>query len=223
MWTFPWYHRHEHCQCRMDSHGAFLVVAATVIVTPGPDLALTIRNGLFGGRKGGLSTAAGVALGQTLWVVTTSAGITAMLRASELAMASIRLGGAAYLAALGVWAVRKAFLREDRGMVPGPPAGSVSPRATFWQGALSNLSNPTAGVFFLSVLPRFAPAVGGWTTALLPGLAFMLLSLSWLTVCALLVDRVSTLLERPRIRQALEGITGAALVALGVHVALETI
>lgn len=44
--------------------GAFLVVAAIVIVTPGPDTALVIGNTLTGGRRGGVMTTAGVCAGQ---------------------------------------------------------------------------------------------------------------------------------------------------------------
>jgi len=54
--------------------GAFLGVSALVIVTPGQDTALTIRNTLVGGRRGGIFTAVGVALGQATWTVATSAG-----------------------------------------------------------------------------------------------------------------------------------------------------
>ena len=58
----------------MGELGAFLLVAAIVIATPGPDTALTIRNTLVGGRRGGTFTGAGVAAGQAVWTVAASAG-----------------------------------------------------------------------------------------------------------------------------------------------------
>src|SRR5439155_23604013 len=76
---------------------AFLAVSALVIVTPGQDTALTIRNALLGGRRGGVFTAAGVAVGQATWTVAASAGLAALLRASEPAFLAVRLAGAAYL------------------------------------------------------------------------------------------------------------------------------
>jgi len=51
---------------RMAELAGFLVVAAVVICTPGQDTALTIRNALAGGRRSGLATALGVALGQAV-------------------------------------------------------------------------------------------------------------------------------------------------------------
>jgi threonine/homoserine/homoserine lactone efflux protein len=62
---------------------AFLGVSMLVIVTPGPDTALTIRNSLLGGRAGGIGTALGVSTGQLIWALATSAGLAAILAASE--------------------------------------------------------------------------------------------------------------------------------------------
>src|ERR687886_185515 len=80
---------------------AFVGVAALVIVTPGPDTALTIRNVLFGGRACGVATAAGVVIGQAVWTIAASAGIAALLVASEPAFVAVKLAGAAYLVFLG--------------------------------------------------------------------------------------------------------------------------
>ncbi|MEP6892213.1 MAG: LysE family transporter, partial [Gaiellaceae bacterium] len=89
---------------------AFLGVSALVIVTPGPDTALTIRNALFTGRRAGVSTAVGVAMGQAVWAVAAAVGLAALLRASEPAFVGIRLIGGAYLVLLGV----RAFVRAIR-------------------------------------------------------------------------------------------------------------
>ena len=82
----------------MTHLAAFLGVSLLVIVTPGQDTALTIRNTLLGGRRGGVGTAAGVAAGQATWTLAASAGVVALLRASEPAFVAMRLLGEAYLA-----------------------------------------------------------------------------------------------------------------------------
>ncbi len=61
----------------------FVGISALVIMTPGPDTAMTIRNTLLGGRKAGLFTALGVSLGLTIWALATSVGLVALLIASE--------------------------------------------------------------------------------------------------------------------------------------------
>src|SRR5919198_4954391 len=81
---------------------AFLGVAAVVIVTPGQDTALTIRNTLLGGRRSGVLTACGVSTGQAIWALATSAGVAALLRASEPAFTAVQGAGAAHLVWLGL-------------------------------------------------------------------------------------------------------------------------
>ena len=69
--------------------GAFLAISVVVIVTPGQDTALTIRNTLSGGRRGGIATAGGVALGLATWTVAASAGVVTLLSASEPAFRAL--------------------------------------------------------------------------------------------------------------------------------------
>src|SRR2546423_5385204 len=81
---------------------AFLGVSAVVIVTPGQDTALTIRNTLVGGRRDGVLTALGVGTGQCGWAVATSAGLAALLLASGPGVHALRRVGPAYLVYLGL-------------------------------------------------------------------------------------------------------------------------
>jgi threonine/homoserine/homoserine lactone efflux protein len=134
----------------MSSLPAFLVVAVVVIVTPGPDTALTIRNTLLGGRRGGVFTGVGVAAGQATWTVGTSAGIAALLLASEPVFRVAKYAGALYLAFLGMQALRAAARDrgERRGAVPAEAAPVLPPLVALRQGLVSNLSTPKMIAFF---------------------------------------------------------------------------
>ncbi len=89
----------------MDSFLAFFSVSVIVIVTPGPNAAVTIRNTLIGGRSGGVLTALGIASGQTIWAFATSIGIVTLLVTSEPLFLAVKYAGAAHLAFLGAQAV----------------------------------------------------------------------------------------------------------------------
>jgi threonine/homoserine/homoserine lactone efflux protein len=201
---------------------AFVAVAAVVIVMPGQDTALTIRNTIAGGRRAGAGTAAGVAAGQAVWTLATSAGLAAVLVASEPAFLAVKLVGAAYLVVLGVQALRDALRpAATRPHVAGHARSS--PGRAFRQGLLSNLGNPKMAVFFSSLLPQFAP--GGEASFLglaALGLAFCAMTLVWLMAYAAAVARAGDLLRRARVRRALDGVTGAVLVAFGVRLAAES-
>src|SRR5215510_605705 len=130
---------------------AFVAVSAVVICTPGPDTALIVRNTLSGGRASGVATAGGVTLGILVWVVAASAGVVALLRASEPVFQALKLAGAAYLAYLGVVSLWAAVSRHPHTQPPRSSTPLV-PRRAFRQGLLSNLGNPKIAVFFASLL-----------------------------------------------------------------------
>jgi threonine/homoserine/homoserine lactone efflux protein len=198
---------------------AFVAVSAVVICTPGQDTALTVRNTLAGGRRAGVATAAGVALGQAVWTVAASAGVVALVRASEPVFQAIRLAGAAYLVYLGLHSLLAAA-RKRTGEVTRPGA-RLAPARALRQGLVSNLGNPKMAVFFATLLPQFAPTGGNSFVALLAlGLLFCSLTLAWLTLYTIAIHRVGRLLTDP-LRRALDAVTGAVLIALGLRLATE--
>src|SRR2546421_12981357 len=92
---------------------AFFGVAALVIMTPGQDTALTIRNTLLGGRAAGVATAVGVSSGEAIWTLAASAGVAALIAASEPAFLALKLAGAAYLVLLGLQTLWRALHGES--------------------------------------------------------------------------------------------------------------
>ena len=199
----------------------FVALAVVVIVTPGPDTALTVRNTLVGGRPAGIATAIGVAAGQAAWSIATSAGVSALIAAAEPIFVAVKLAGSAYLILLGaqsLWAAIRSDARPDRatGDEPAKRAASTS----FRQGLVSNLTNPKMAVFFPSLLPQFvSPGGASFLVLLALGLTFCVMTLAWLTAYAVVVARAGDVLRRSAVRRAIEGLTGAVLVAFGIRVA----
>jgi len=184
----------------------FLVVAVVVIVAPGPDFALTVRNTMTRGR--GVPTALGVVTGQLVWVLATAAGLAAILVASRPAFDALRLVGAAYLVWLGL-ATLLSRRHAARAARPGSP---------YRQGLLSNLGNPKMGVFFTSLLPQFASSFPG---LLALGALFAALTFLWLAPYTLVVARLGDLLQVTRVRRTLDAVTGVVLVSFGLRLARE--
>jgi threonine/homoserine/homoserine lactone efflux protein len=199
---------------------AFLGVSAVVIVTPGPDTALTIRNALTGGRRGGVLTALGVATGQATWTLAAAAGVAAVLRASEPLFVALKLAGAAYLVFLGARTLLAALRRSsDGGGHPrSRPVAAVS--GSYGQGLISNLANPKMAIFFTSLLPQF----GGTSFAALfaLGLVFCTMTLVWLSAYGLVVAKAGDVLRRARVRRTIDTVTGTVLVAFGLRLAAES-
>ena len=207
----------------MEALIAFVGIAALTITTPGPDTALTVRNALIGGRACGIATGLGVSIGLAVWTLTASAGIAALLVASEPAFMAVKLAGAAYLVFLGgqsLWhAVRGGGAAHTS---DGRAPRGLTPSTALRQGIVNDLGNPKIAVFFTTLLPQFAPSHGpAFATLLAFGLVFCVMTFVWLVLYSVVVARAGDALRRPRIRRALDAIMGAALVAFGVRVAAE--
>ena len=207
----------------LESLVAFVAVSAVVICTPGQDTALTIRNTLAGGRPSGIATAAGVSLGQAVWTVAASAGVVALLTASEPVFRTLKLVGAAYLVYLGVQSLWAALAQQthERKQQSVAKSDGLGPTRALRQGALSNLGNPKMAVFFASLLPQFAPeGTASFAVLLALGFLFCAMTFVWLTVYAVAVARLGRLLTGT-VGRALDAVTGVVLIALGLRLATE--
>jgi len=203
--------------------GAFLGISLVVILSPGQDTALTIRNTLLGGRGGGIATAAGVVTGLATWTIASSAGLAALLVASQPLFLAVRLVGAGYLIFLGLQALWGAVRGDHRADAVRPASGSrLRSAVAYRQGLISNLSNPKIVVFFLSLFPQFVDrGEASFARLLLLGLIFCTITLTWLTLYAVAVARIGDFLRRDRVRRALEATTGLVLIGLGLRLATE--
>jgi threonine/homoserine/homoserine lactone efflux protein len=205
---------------------AFVAVSAVVICTPGQDTALTIRNTLAGGRRSGIATGVGVSIGQAIWTLAASAGVVALLSASEPAFRALKLAGAVYLVYLGAQSIYAAFAHRGHDIDPKQQSVAKSKVTTasraLRQGVISNLGNPKMAVFFASLLPQFAP---GGSTSFVPllalGLFFCSMTVGWLTLYAIAIARVRGILAGP-VRRALDALTGIVLVLFGIHLAADS-
>jgi threonine/homoserine/homoserine lactone efflux protein len=209
----------------MNTFLAFLGVSLIVIMTPGPDTAMTIRNTLLGGRMGGVATALGIAAGQTIWASATAIGVVALLTASAPLFLVVKYAGATYLVVLGLQALRQAIwpAAERLGVRPAAALGArLAPMSAVRQGVISDLGNPKMAIFFASLLPQFAPTSGtAFAALMLLGIIFSLMTFVWLTLYAIVVARAGDLMRRASVRRVIEGVAGTVLIALGLRIAAE--
>ena len=168
---------------------AFVGVSTVIIVTPGPDTAITIRNTLFGGRAGGIFTALGVSCGLTIWAIAdqrrhrrAAGGVGAAVPRRQICRRRLSRLSRRPRFARGNLADRRCD-RAARRRSARPPA--ATPLAAFRQGLISDLGNPKIAVFFASLLPQFVPAGSETFSALLLlGVVFALMTFIWLTLYA---------------------------------------
>jgi RhtB (resistance to homoserine/threonine) family protein len=197
--------------------GGVVLIAA---MAPGPDFLVVMRNAMVSGRRAGIAAAAGIASGVAAWAVVTSVGVAGLLAASAVAFTIVKLIGAAYLVLLGI----RALIAARRGgyaemTVHGPAQRGAA--AAFRQGLITNLLNPKVAVFFVALLPQFLPhsATAADTIALSATAAVV--SLVWFTLLATMVSAMRRLLTGPKVRRAIDAVTGGLMVAIGVRIAVQ--
>ena len=202
----------------------FAIAALLLIMMPGPDQALITRNALSGGRRGGLLTMVGGALGLGVHATAAAVGLSALLLASSTAFTALKVVGVAYLLWLGVQTWRSARrTRLEPAEETGP--GEQQPWAAYLrQGFLSNALNPKVALFFVTFLPQFLPAEGGSPRgdALFLSAVFAGLYVAWFGSYAFLVDRFGRWLRRPAVKARIERVTGFALVTFAARLATAT-
>jgi threonine/homoserine/homoserine lactone efflux protein len=204
----------------------FAIAATLLIMAPGPDSMLVLRNSLRGGRRVGLSTAAGTVTGLLTWALAAALGITTLLTASRVGYDVLRLVGGAYLVWLGVMTLR----RPPSKLADAPAGpdmrfvgrGPTSLRRAYVNGVISNACNPKIGVFFVAFLPNVMPAgAPAREVSLALGAWFALETGVWLAAVVWMADHAKAWLSRPRWQRRLEQLTGLVLITFGARVATE--
>ena len=203
-----------------SAYESFLVVAAVLVLLPGPDFAVVTRNTLATGRRRGWWSALGVTSSNAVQGVAAAAGLGALILRVEPLFQAIRWAGIAYLVVLGVASLRSAVRGE---YAPDAVAAATPGQAlTGWrQGFLSNITNPKVLVFYLAVLPQFLGRDAPLGALLLFALSHAVLTLLYLTVLVTALHRVRGFLSRRRTRRALDALTGTALLGFGARLAVE--
>lgn len=132
----------------------FLTIAlahALAVASPGPDFAIVLRQSLRHGRTTALWTSVGIGCGLSIHVTYSLLGLGLFLKNSATALIVGQYLGAAYLAWIGVQALRAQPRETDIDLAAGASAPSV--RAAWSTGFLVNVLNPKAALFFLSLFP----------------------------------------------------------------------
>ncbi len=228
---------------------AFFTLELTLCLIPGPAVLFTVATTLRRGGRHGCAAIAGIVAGNTTYFVLSGAGVAALLLASYDAFAVVKYGGAAYLAYLGVRALFfEAGAPFDRLRVTGPPDGPrartrglFEPNAmkladgslavgnggrvrAFGGALVTQLANPKAIVFFVSILPQFIEPRGN--------VPLQIVSLALVSVVAetLVLSGYVALAERFRRSQSaaraalwVERAGGAILIAIAARIAREPI
>lgn len=197
----------------------FATATIVLVLLPGPNLMYIVGNGISGGRRAALASALGVELGTLVHVVGAAVGLSAILQSSAVAFSTVKYVGVAYLAYLGMQALR---VRPSGS--PGPGARRETAASIVVRGLVVNVLNPKVSLFFLAFLPQFVDARRGSMTEqiLILGAVFFTIALMIDLVYAAGSGSVGRWLSgRPRLFRRQERFAGLVYLGLAGYAGLQ--
>jgi threonine/homoserine/homoserine lactone efflux protein len=193
---------------------AFAAVAAILVLTPGVGTTFLLSTVLAHGRRAGYLTATGMVLGATIHATIAAVGTAALLHVFPRALSWIALVGGTFIIVLGLRGIVRAL--EGDGGSRAVEAMLRRPHGILMTGLLIALANAPLPLFYFVVVPQYIPPtmprVGG---AALLSTIHIAMAFTWMVTFVTLVGRLAEILRRPRVRLALQCVTGILLIVLG--------
>jgi threonine/homoserine/homoserine lactone efflux protein len=195
----------------------FLIAALIIAAVPGPGIFYVAARTLSGGRKAGIASTLGTAVGGLVHVVAGGLGVSAIILASAQLFTGLKLIGALYLVWLGIKTFREAHHPSPEQITP------TGVKPAFRDGVVVEALNPKTAAFFLAFIPQFLDPSAGY-----PALQFMALGLISVAlntfadvIVVMMASRArSSLARKPYLLQRLRQGSGLFIAGLGVSLAL---
>ena len=190
------------------------------VISPGPDFFLTLKNSLTYSRKSGIYTAIGFGLGISIHIIYSIAGLALLISKSILVFNLIKYLGVAFILYLGIMSfispskevkVEKQSHKKD-----------ISPLKAISQGFLTNVLNPKATLFFLSLFTLvISPDTSKTTIYIISGIMAINTSL-WFTLVAIFMTQIRIRKIYNHYQKHINKIFGGILIALGLKIAFDS-
>ncbi len=199
---------------------SYIILGLLIVVSPGADFVLVLKNSLNNGRKIGVLTGLGIGIGVCIHVTYSTLGIGHLLSQNAIMFSVIKYAGAAYLIYLGITGIFCSKLTFDRETVYISQPNDNAKRY-FIQGFLCNVLNPKTMLFFLSIFSQLISPDNDNSSsfALMYGLYISVLHILWFCLVAFLVTSEKVLSTFQRIGIRVNQTCGIGLVAFGVTLA----
>ncbi len=200
----------------------YFATALVLAVTPGPGIFYVAARSLAGGRAEGVASSLGTGLGGMVHVLAGGLGVSAIVLASAELFTALKLIGAVYLVWIGLRTFQSIRRDAATGLDGGSAASPVGPRRAFREGVLVEALNPKTAAFFLAFVPQFVDPEGQVALQFVVlGFVSVVLNTFADIVVALAASGIREgAAARPALIRRLREASGAAMMALGIGLAL---
>lgn len=201
--------------------GTVALLNLLAAVSPGPDFVMTVRNSLLYSRRAGIYTAIGISLGLLVHLFYCAAGIGYIISKSIVLFSIIKLLGAGYLIYMGVGSWMAKGSRLD--LMNENAGNDLTDYQAFKTGFLTNVLNPKATLFFLSLFTLVISNDTPLYIILTISVIILLTALVWFTIVAVFFTQQKVQKGFLKYEKGINYVLGGFLVLLGIKIAMTFI
>lgn len=210
----------------MHSLLAYIPIAAMMVIIPGADTMLVMKNTLRYGPKAGRYNILGLATGLSFWTVIAILGLSVVIAKSVILFTTIKYLGAAYLIYLGVksFFAKSMFSLDDMQSQAKNMASSPKRyyKTSFMQGSLSNILNPKTVLVYVTIMPQFINLNGNINQQLIILASILtLLAVLWFLFLVYIIDYAKKWMKNSKFQKVFQKITGIIFVGFGIKTGLR--
>ncbi|GIU14824.1 LysE family translocator [Shewanella sp. MBTL60-007] len=196
------------------------IIHLVALASPGPDFALVVRLATQESRTAAVASALGIAvaiLGHTLLSLT---GVSLVIQSSEQLFLIVQLAGASYLAWMGIGAITAAWQhwRDPVTLEQSSNSKGITGYRGFLQGLYTNLLNPKALVFFITLFSTLITPTVSLGTKSMAALLLFLLSFIWFSFIAVVLSKPRVQLKMKKASPFINLVTGIIFVGVALTI-----
>ncbi|HCE50147.1 MAG TPA: lysine transporter LysE [Shewanella baltica] len=217
------------------------VIHSVALISPGPDFAIMVKIATQQSRSTAIAAAVGISIAILAHTILSLTGVSLLIKSSHTLYLLVQIVGASYLAWMGfgalraglaILAKRKASASTNAGTnvdalsadvegtasIAGGLGGAMSRRQGFLTGLYTNLLNPKALVFFLTLFSALITPSVTTSTKIASAVLLLSLSLAWFGFLAVMLSKAQVQLKLQRLTPIIDAIIGVIFMSVALAI-----
>jgi len=199
--------------------GMILVIHLLAVMSPGPDFVMVLKNALQYDKKTAIYTSLGISMGIAVHILYSVGGVAYLLQHNTKVFAIVKIMGAIYIMYIGWKTLRTPLKKID--ITTAKSLQKLSPKAAFKIGFLTNVLNPKASLFFLSLFSLVIPQNTPFWTLIVISLMLIGVTFLWFTLVSYIFTSKTTVTIYEQYEPVLLKVFGIVLILLGIAIFFE--
>lgn len=206
-----------------ESLMAFIGMVSLLVISPGPNTFLILKNVPFYGKKKGLLNVLGIVSAICIHGLFAILGVSSILMTSATLFSLLKLVGAIYLCFIGINTILKSYQGDShdtqRKNDPIPDSKTIFNNG-FTEGLFTNLLNPKPALFYIAIFSQFFRSEASFIEIYFLVLIHGLIALLWYSFIVIGVQQIKGIfLSKGVISKYFQRVSGAVFIYFGYRLA----